>query len=751
MDDDGRNHGDAPYLGFRYGAVRRRLLAVLGVCFVVFFSCRVRGADLQWSFLPTGTDPRADLAKLTPEFDRTDWAVVSFPHSLDKVQPRDNVYGWYVCVLDVPAALTGYDLVLDLGVIDDADATYFNGRRVGAMGSMTDRQASAWNLDRRYRVSSSLVKYGRKNIIAVQVKDFGGTGGLLGRPLVTAALGAADAKWRFQRGEGDASWAAPGFADKPWEEVPIPDVAFKKRVPELEGHAWYRLNFNVPEHLRGKAWVLDIGPVYDACEIYLNGKLLGSAGRLPPEFIPATTARGRALVPGGMLRDTNLLAVHIYWQLSKAPKGADPLLGFASTRAQGGAGLPGFPALDFRAAADVESARAQGPAAMTDLAELCLNSGKFEAAESLIAVLMASKPEAAIGAKALDLQLRLDCMLNNIDAAKAGLRRFCKAYPSAGLSLSTVYPLHHALRRAEASLSDTVRYLGEDRATLGDWRRRYGNYGYILCGWNYEKDLTSTVWPGKPFSKKRRDASAYAVRILPGDDYARSWIGAKRTTDPRVLCVGEGKTLKRRYACWDDHGEVHPFDERGPDLFVDLNIPKGDFVLSFYLLDYDWYNGEHPRILSILLLDRDSGSPLALAPTGRFGEGVYQRFYVKGPRKLTARINKHRSPCAVVSGVFLDRLPAKGKKVTVHGINSHSAISPDCMTHSNLFSRSRGGHATCSSLALGGECWSVRCAGYGFLHLQTSLAVPPGVNAYEKSEKRLNRLRLHVLIKEVSA
>ena len=100
---------------------------------------------------------------------------------------------------------------------------------------------------------------------------------------------------------------------------------------------------------------------------------------------------------------------------------------------------------------------------------------------------------------------------------------------------------------------------------------------------------------------------------------------------------------------------------------VDLDIPKGDLILSFYLLDYDWYNGEHPRIESILLLDRTSGKPVALAPTGRFGEGVYERFYVKGPRQITARINKHRSPCAVVSGVFLDRVPEREDKRQAFG------------------------------------------------------------------------------------
>ena len=131
--------------------------------------------------------------------------------------------------------------------------------------------------------------------------------------------------------------------------------------------------------------------------------------------------------------------------------------------------------------------------------------------------------------------------------------------------------------------------------------------------------------------------------------------------------VGVGKGQRRRYACWDDHGKAHPFDERGPDLLVDLIVPKGEFVLSFYFLDYDWYNGEHPRILSVILLDAASRKVLAVAPTGRSGEGVYHRFYVKGPRKITARISKHRSPCATVSAIFMDRVPHSGNRHQAFG------------------------------------------------------------------------------------
>jgi hypothetical protein len=61
--------------------------------------------------------------------------------------------------------------------------------------------------------------------------------------------------------------------------------------------------------------------------------------------------------------------------------------------------------------------------------------------------------------------------------------------------------------------------------------------------------------------------------------------------------------------------------------------------------------------MSLLVKDAKSGEPLSIVPTGRCGEGVYERFYVEGPRKLTVRVMKHRSACAVVSGIFLEPVP----------------------------------------------------------------------------------------------
>ena len=647
---------------------------------------------ITWYFLPTGQEPRPEIAKLIPEynFGLNGWQKVSLPHHFDAAQPDDNVFGWYVTVVEIPSHfgrhgqfaamaalmtegdhaeakeaqaepadyLPGHDLALDLGLIDDSDVTYVNGRRVGGMGSFTAKGDSVWPLHRRYRVPTPLVRYGRPNVIAVQVKDFEGVGGFLGQPAIGAVLASADGHWGFKFGEGDPKWAAADFDDSDWSKVQVPDLGFKERMPDTAAYAWYRLRFAAPENIRAKPPLLDLGPVYDVCEVYLNGKHIGTVGQMPPDLMPVPATRARVLIPEGLLRESNLLAVRVYCSLSPVPEGTDNSPAFARTRQQGGAGLPWYPAYDLLAPPSLEAAREAGPAALLDFADLSFRANDLATAAQTIEELRGCKLSGWQAAMCLDREVRLACLKGEAARAKPLFAKFVKDYPRHSLTLATTYRLHYALCDTEP-LSRDVHWLGEDRETAGNWRPRYGSYGYILCAWSYRKDITSLRWPGPPFSKSRPGRTRYSVRVTDDSDYARAWVGAVETKDPRVLCVGRGDATFRRAAVWDDHGEIRPFDGRGPDLWIRLETPgtrENVFRLSFYLLDYDWYNGEHPRVQSIVLLDADTLSPLAIAPTGRFGEGVYQVFCVRGARKLVARVSKHISPCAVVSGIFLDEV-----------------------------------------------------------------------------------------------
>jgi hypothetical protein len=80
--------------------------------------------------------------------------------------------------INVPAGWAGKDLNLKLGAIDDFDVTFWNGERVGGIGS---ENATAWDTARNYIVPGRLVKAGR-NVIAVRIWDHLGGGGFNALP-----------------------------------------------------------------------------------------------------------------------------------------------------------------------------------------------------------------------------------------------------------------------------------------------------------------------------------------------------------------------------------------------------------------------------------------------------------------------------------------------------------------------------------------------------------------------------------------
>ncbi len=107
-----------------------------------------------------------------PGIDLSSWEKVKVPTGwfTDK-----NIYGaiWYRRDIEVPAEWAGKDLVLNIGVIDDFDTTYFNGEKVGAIGKETD---SWWTVSRQYKIPGKSVKAGL-NTVAVRVfNDFSGGG-----------------------------------------------------------------------------------------------------------------------------------------------------------------------------------------------------------------------------------------------------------------------------------------------------------------------------------------------------------------------------------------------------------------------------------------------------------------------------------------------------------------------------------------------------------------------------------------------
>ncbi len=127
-------------------------------------------------------------------------------------------FAWYRCFVWIPPGWDGQRFILELGRIDDADETFFNGELVGAAGSMPPEYEGDAQRQRRYVVPPDAVRAGGWNLIAVRVYDHGGAGGIIGGPLQLSSPDGSfslEGMWQIRRGDNPV-----------WKNWPNADVNF---------------------------------------------------------------------------------------------------------------------------------------------------------------------------------------------------------------------------------------------------------------------------------------------------------------------------------------------------------------------------------------------------------------------------------------------------------------------------------------------------------------------------------------------
>lgn len=132
-------------------------------------------------------------------FDDSGWKVATLPgvwenSNDEELKGLDGVV-WYRREIEIPDGAAGRDLTLELGAIDDADATYWNGELIG---ETNDHQKL-----RSYVIPANKVRFTR-NTLAVRVLDTGGGGGFTSPPermkLSTNEVSIPlDGAWRLKR------------------------------------------------------------------------------------------------------------------------------------------------------------------------------------------------------------------------------------------------------------------------------------------------------------------------------------------------------------------------------------------------------------------------------------------------------------------------------------------------------------------------------------------------------------------------
>ena len=105
------------------------------------------------------------------------------------------------------------------------------------------------------------------------------------------ALVSLDGWWRFHPGaspwvNGSPLWAAPGYDDANWPLLKSGESWAAQGYQGLSGFAWYRFKVEVPA--RDKPTDLLLAPILTAYQVFVDGKLVGGCGRMPPSPIPST-------------------------------------------------------------------------------------------------------------------------------------------------------------------------------------------------------------------------------------------------------------------------------------------------------------------------------------------------------------------------------------------------------------------------------------------------------------------------------
>jgi len=102
-----------------------------------------------------------------------------------------------------------------------------------------------------------------------------------------------DGNWRFHAGDSPVApdgaapqWAAPGFDDSGWALLRSDDSWSTQGYPAMSGYGWYRFQVKVPAG--EDAASLMLAPIVTAFEVYVDGKLEGGSGSMPPRTTPRT-------------------------------------------------------------------------------------------------------------------------------------------------------------------------------------------------------------------------------------------------------------------------------------------------------------------------------------------------------------------------------------------------------------------------------------------------------------------------------
>ena len=116
----------------------------------------------------------------------------------------------------------------------------------------------------------------------------------------------------FRPGDDDVWRSKYIDEEQGWSFVTVPGNWESAGFPLLDGFAWYRLRFRIPEAMRNDSLLLVMSGVDDADETFLNGVRVGKSGSFPPAVRSELRSLRVYPLPRFIREEYNLIAVRVY-------------------------------------------------------------------------------------------------------------------------------------------------------------------------------------------------------------------------------------------------------------------------------------------------------------------------------------------------------------------------------------------------------------------------------------------------------
>ncbi len=130
---------------------------------------------------------------------------------------------------------------------------------------------------------------------------------------VFAQVISLEGKWKFHI-DDKAQWSSPDFDDSKWGVIYAPAPWEDEGFNGYDGFAWYRKKFDGTKLNKKESYFLGLGYIDDTDEVYVNGKLIGISGCMPPKFRTAYNNERRYYLPEQVINfnGENVIAIRVF-------------------------------------------------------------------------------------------------------------------------------------------------------------------------------------------------------------------------------------------------------------------------------------------------------------------------------------------------------------------------------------------------------------------------------------------------------